>query len=201
MIKNIIFDMGQVLVEYNPEKFIRQLGYTEENEIKYIKSHIFLGQLWKDMDNGKISALEGHKIIVDTIDDKYKDSAKKLVNNWWKMRGPIDGMLELVKTLYDKKYDLYLLSNASDEHPMYWEKLPYKQYFRGVYVSSLHKKIKPNRDIYEDFINLFKLEKDECIFIDDTKINVDAAIENGIKSHVFVGKDELIYYFKKNNIL
>lgn len=201
MIKNIVFDMGQVLVEYNPEKFVRQLGYTEEDEVKYVTSHIFLGQLWKDMDGGKISAKEGHNILVDTIDDKYKENARKLVDTWWKMRGPIEGMLELVKTLYDKKYDLYLLSNASDEHPMYWQELPYKQYFKGVYVSSLHKKLKPNRDIYEDFINEFKLNKDECIFIDDTKVNVDAAIEFGIKGHVFTGKEDLVDYLKKNDIL
>lgn len=201
MIRNIVFDMGQVLIEFNPEKFIRHLGYTNKEEIDYINNHIFLTSTWKDMDAGIIDADEGHKYLVDNIDEKYKRDAEILVNSWWKFFDPIEGMLELVKVLDNKGYHLYLLSNASNDQPYYWSKLPYKNYFEGTYISSLHKKMKPNKNIYEDFIKQFKLDKNECVFIDDTLVNVDAGNNFGIKSHQFVGTDELINYFKELNII
>lgn len=201
MIKNIIFDMGGVLVEYNPEKFVRSLGYEDQEEIDYIVNHIYISTTWKDMDAGRISADEGHKLLVDTIDDKYKEDAKILVYKWWKLFEPTKGMLDLIKELYDKGYSIYLLSNASDDHPMYWQQLPYKNYFKELYVSSFHKLLKPNKEIYEDFFSTIKINKEECIFIDDSIENVNAAIDFGLKSHRFISKDELSDYLKSLNII
>ena len=201
MVKNIIFDMGQVLIEFNPENFVRALEYTDEEEIKYITNHIFYSKTWKDMDSGVITSKEGYAFLINTIDEKYKNDAEILTRTWWKIRKPIEGMIDLIKIIRKKGFRLYLLSNASDDHVNYWQNLPYKEYFDGIYVSALHKKIKPNKDIYEDFLTEFNLKRNECLFIDDTKENVDGAIKCDIKSHQFINTDELIKYLKDNCII
>lgn len=201
MIKVIVFDMGQVLIEFDPYKFVKTLGYTDERVNDYLMNHIFCSKTWRDMDSGTISSENGYAHIIETIDEKYKKDAQLLTSTWWSIAKPIEGMIDLVNEIKEKGYKLYLLSNASDNHAYYWNKLPYEKFFDGLYVSAFHKKIKPNKEIYEDFLNEFQLSRNECLFIDDTKKNVDAAIECGIQSHQFIDANELLVYLKDNSIL
>lgn len=197
MIKNIIFDMGGVLIYWNPIEFAKKVGFDNPEEIVHL---IYETGIWSGIDAGKYPAAQGHKIIIDSLPNEYKEGANKMIEDWQDLSYPIPGILELIKHIKEAGYNIYLLSNAGDDHPSYWSNYPYKPYFDGLYVSAFHKKTKPHPEVYSDFINTFNLNKEECIFIDDVSDNVDAANKFGILSFHFKGDTEGLITILKDYI-
>lgn len=186
-IKNFIFDMGGVLIEWAPKEFAIRSGITKKEDIDTLLKMSFESPTWSEMDKGTIDAYEAHKMLIDKLPDNLKEKGSYAINNWAKLTKPIDGMLDLIIDLKTKGYKIYLLSNASSDHPDYWTKFPYAPYFDGLYVSYEHLKAKPDSEIYYDFLNVFKLNKEECIYIDDMQRNIDAGKKLGITSILFEG--------------
>ena len=185
MIRNVIFDMGNVMLRFEPERFMTVVGVTDEQDRKILYREIYDSIEWAMMDRGTLTDEEASEIIMTRVPEHLKDKVDMLVGNWDRPIIPVKGMEELVKELKEKGYGIYLLSNASLRQPKYWDSVPGNEYFDGTMVSAYEKLVKPQPEIYIRFLERFKLKAEECIFIDDSKVNAEGAIFCGIQSIVF----------------
>lgn len=185
MIKNIVFDMGNVLIKFDPDIFIKKVGITNPDDIEILKREIYKSKEWSMMDRGSLTDEEASLIMENRLPDHLKSVAKKLTCEWDRPIMPIEGAEELIKELKDNGYKLYLLSNASVNQKNYWPNCPGSALFDGTLISSSIKHVKPEQEIYKAFVEKFNLNKEECVFIDDATQNIEAAEYFGIKGIVF----------------
>lgn len=180
MIKNVIFDLGNVLISFHPEKF------TEENvEEKYRKDFynlVFGGKQWQDLDRGTLEYEDAVEYFSSQL-PQCKDAIKKLFDRKIiDCLSPIEENVEIMKSLKGK-YNLYILSNF--HYPAFeniynnWE---FFKTFDGKIVSGFHKLLKPEKEIYELLLNTYSLKPEECLFIDDVKVNIEGAERCGINA-------------------
>lgn len=185
MIKNIIFDMGNVLIKYDPELFIERAGISDEFDKRSLMNSIFKSSGWQEMDMGILDEHGMFERAMKVLPEYLWDVAYDLIYEWDKPLIPVEGMFELVKWCREKGYKLYLLSNASVRQPEYWYDTPIHEYFDGAVVSALEKETKPFPQIYYTLLRRYALKAEECLFIDDVEINVKTAKALGMDGWLF----------------
>lgn len=182
MIKNIIFDFGDVFINLDKGATIRELNSLGVREISE-----YMTEVYKGYEIGKYSTEEFTNQFTELFP---KISKEDFVKSWNAILKDFPlHRLEFLKSLADsKKYRLFLLSNTNDLHINWiqndWGSELYnefKNYFEKFYLSHEIQLRKPNSDIYEYMLNENKLNPTETFFIDDTKENTDAANALGIK--------------------
>ena len=189
MIKNIVFDMGGVLLDYNPPRFISHLT-TDEADATLLMREVFNSVEWFRLDHGTIEQAEAAAAMREHLPPRLHDAVERLIE-WWKLEvQPVEGMAELVAELKELGYGIYLLSNATIRHPEYFDRLPSARYFDGRFVSAFYKMLKPQYEIYEAMLKEFGLKAEECFFVDDSVANVEGAYCVGIAGAVFDGNME-----------
>ena len=189
MIKNIVFDMGGVLLDYNPPRFISHLT-TEEADAALLMREVFNSVEWFRLDHGTIGQAEAAEAMRERLPARLHDAVERLIE-WWKLEvRPVEGMAELAAELKELGYGIYLLSNATVRHPEYFDRLPSARYFDGRFVSAFYKMLKPQYEIYEAMLKEFGLKAEECFFVDDSVANVEGAYCAGIAGMVFYGDVE-----------
>ncbi len=182
MIKNIVFDMGNVLICYDPEKTLRK--YTDnEVDIKQILDKFYKSELYRDTDRG----LKTHAEVIDIISPEISDSAVKLLRklyveeNFGRTNMPAaQGMYELISELNSNGYGTYLLSNAGYDFYDYSKYIPAISILKGGVVSCDIHILKPERGIYLSLLRKYSLKADECLFIDDLEENAEGARRCGM---------------------
>ncbi len=187
MIRNIVFDMGNVIIRFDPAEFMDRAGILEENDRKTVREELFASVEWALMDMGLETEDSFEPKVMARIPNRLKDPVRQLLRNWAFPRQMIPGMEDLVARAKKAGYGIYLLSNASVGQPDYWNQLPVSRYFDGTMVSAFVKTVKPCPVIYRLFTEEFQLKEEECVFIDDAPINVAAAIACGWHGIVFYG--------------
>ena len=184
--KNILFDMGNVLVTYNPEWVIRR--YTEDEElIREVKNIVFNSQEWLLLDAGLIEEEKAERNWMERLSsDKARELAHLSFQNWhlYNMK-VIPGTAEMIRALKENGKEIYLLSNASMRLlSIYKEVIPAVECFSGIFYSAAHKCVKPQDIIYERFLKEYSLNPLDCFFIDDLEENISAAKAVGISGAV-----------------
>jgi haloacid dehalogenase superfamily, subfamily IA, variant 3 with third motif having DD or ED len=187
MIKNIVFDMGQVLIRFDREVFLDHAGVTDPEDRKLLLREVFLSLEWARMDRGSLTDAEAAEIICRRVPERLHDAVWKLVTFWDRPILEVEGMCELVAELKAAGYGIYLLSNASLRQHEYWPRIPASRYFDGTLVSADVKLVKPQPEIYLLLCMKFHLRPEECFFIDDALLNAEAAYLCGMRSAVFHG--------------
>ena len=187
MVKNLIFDMGQVLIHWTPDLYLSHYDLKEEDR-QLLKAELFGGVEWVQLDRGSISEEDATDAVCARIPRRLHNIAEELITEWWRqpMR-PVDGMAELIAQLKWKGYGIYLLSNAGLPLRNYFRWIPSASYFDGLMVSSEEKMVKPHYEIYYALFERFDLKPEECFFIDDSPLNVEAAACCGMAGTVFKG--------------
>ncbi len=185
---NIVFDMGQVLMDFAPPKFIARLGYTGE-DAQMLLQEVFRGWEWVAFDRGDVTGQDVVDSACSRLPERLHGAARELVFHWWDEIIPMPGAKELVTELYGKGYPLYVLSNASQDFHKYFDKIPGSEYLprERRFVSSDHRLLKPEHEIYERFFKTFSLAPESCVFIDDNPTNVEAARRLGMRALVHRG--------------
>ena len=185
MIKNVVFDMGQVLITWSPERLIARQGYTGE-DAELLKREVFSCAEWQSLDRGLPSietCLEG---IYRRIPERLWPVTEHFARAWWvEELWPVAGMAEVVREVKGLGYGVYLLSNASSFLHEYFHRIPGSECFDGKIVSADHKLLKPEKEIYRILFDTYALEPSECFFIDDNPANVEAAYQLGMPGTVF----------------
>lgn len=187
MIRNIIFDMGQVLICWYPELLIRELSLPESDQALVMRE-VFRSVEWIQLDRGIISEADAAAAICDRLPARLHQAARALVFDWWKRPlVPMPNMEQLIRELKARGYGIYLLSNASLRLREYFERIPGSDCFDGLMVSAEEKLLKPEHEIFEALYARFHLKPEECFFIDDSPANVEGALRTGMTATVFRG--------------
>lgn len=177
MIRNLVFDMGNVLIHYIPQVFMDRLGVPAEDQ-PLLAREVFGSVEWIRMDRGTLGQEEAVAAMEARLPRRLWEYARRLVLGWW-LDGPlmpVEGMAALLEELKGLGYGLYLLSNATVRQPEYFPGIPGSQFFDGAVISAHWKVLKPEREIYEILFREYGLEPSECFFVDDLNINVEGAL-------------------------
>lgn len=201
MIKNIIFDMGGVLIDYNPEKTL--YGMFDKETADILLKEIYRNPLWSDKDRGIIAPAEIMQLVKNSIPEEVFEKTCEMVDNFYPYMPPFENMCGFVETLKAKGYGIYLLSNASSDFHERRSGIPALSYFDGVIISADHKLLKPEKEIYEKLYETFSLKPEECFFIDDVQANIDGAKATGMDGHCYChgNLDILIRDMQERNII
>lgn len=185
-IRTIVFDMGQVLMYFNPRVYIERQGITDPTDFALLMREIFQKVEWIQLDRGVITIDHAVEVITARLPEHLRKDAEDILRGWWK--GPImpvPGMEALIKELKDLGYGLYMLSNANGTLNTYAPRIPGTQYLDGRLVSADWGMLKPERGIFEKLAELYDLDLTECVFIDDSPTNIEGAIRAGLQGIVF----------------
>ncbi len=185
MIRNIVFDMGNVLIRFDPSLFIEREGITDPDDRKLLLDELFNSVEWAQMDRGILEEKTAEPFILKRFPERLHPAVSNLLHHWAIPGDEFIGMRELVAELKEAGYGLFLLSNASTAQHRYWPLFPVSEYFDGKLISCDVKVVKPMREIYQIFTDRFLLDPEECLFIDDAPANVAAAITCGWSGIVF----------------
>ena len=202
MIKNVIFDMGQVLIHWRPDMFTAQFELDKEEEALLMKE-VFKNREWPQLDRGTISEEDATASVCTRLPEKLHPMAERIIFDWWQRPlVPMEGMEALIQEIKENGYKIYLLSNASIRLREYFHRIPGSQYFDGQLVSAEEKLLKPQHEIYETLFERFDLVPEECFFIDDSPYNIEGAYLCGMAGAVFHGDvEELRQNLKKAGIM
>ena len=191
MIKNIILDMGNVLLSFDPEVCLNAFLSAEEDRA-VIRKELFGGPEWIMGDYGTITNAERYEPVSKRVPERLHAQLKQCVDKWDMCMEPIPGAREFCSYIKEKGYGIYVLSNACNGFYSYFPRFCEISYFDGVMVSSDVHMIKPEKRIYEHFLNTYHLNAEECLFIDDRSENVEGGQSVGINGFVFEGDFDAI---------
>ena len=192
MIRNIVFDMGNVMIRFDPAFFIRREGIIDPADKELVMKELFLSLEWAQMDSGVLTEETAESPVLARFPDRLKAQVRNLLYHWAHPGDTLPGMEELVRRLKAAGYGIYLLSNASKAQHAYWPQYPVSRLFDGKLISCDLGVVKPMHEIYEAFTEKFGLVPGECLFIDDAPSNVAGAVACGWHGVVFHGSsDEL----------
>ena len=188
--KNIVFDFGGVLVDWNPHHlYDKYFGSREKAE--WFLNNICLYSWNLQMDGGKPFA-EG----VAELQAEHPEWSEAIAiyhTRWIEMmNGEIEGMVSVVKRLKMAGYGVYGLTNWSAEtFPMVRDTYPVFQEFDGIVVSGEEHLLKPDATIYKCLLERYDLQAEESLFVDDNADNVAGARNVGMKAIRFTSAVEL----------
>ena len=200
MIKNIVFDMGNVLIRYVPEEFISEFTEhtSEQNELL---EQIFKSPRWLEFDRGTITKKQ---LVIEAnkeLPAELHPLVSEILERWHEEMTVNTGMDKVIEGLKAEGYKLYLLSNASQDFYIFKETIPALNHFDGLFISSDWECLKPESVIFQKFFEHFDINPEESFFIDDLADNIEAASDQGMHGHVFDGNIEsLLSAFRRNDI-
>ena len=182
MIKNIIFDLGNVIINYNQKQIINNFTEKEE-EIKYIYNEIFNSPEWTLMDLGNITNDEAIEIINKRNGFKYEKLTQNFLREWYKKQPINRDIVELAKRLKEIGYNLYVLSNMANLTYEYFKNDEFFALCTGIVISAHEHIKKPDEKVYKLLLERYNLIAEECLFIDDDDSgrNYQTANRIGIK--------------------
>ncbi len=189
--KIVVFDVGAVLIDWNPENLYRKL-IPDEAERAYFLTHV-VPRIWNThQDLGLYSWSDAVKARTALYPD-YADLIAAYDVRWPEMvRGVIDGTVAIKAKLRAAGVPLYAITNFSHEKWALSQKLwPFLTEFEGIIVSGEEKILKPDPAIYTLLCKRYGLDPADCLFIDDVPVNVDAAKSVGMSGHVFTNPENL----------
>ena len=187
MIRQVVFDMGNVLVHYRPQRLVQLVGAAEEDQPLLLRE-VFGSVEWVRLDRGSMESEEAIAAMCARLPRRLHPAARTLVEGWWKLElAPVEGMEALVGEVKALGLGVYLLSNATVRLPEYFDRIPGSQYFDGRVVSADWKLLKPQHEIYEVLFREYGLKPEECFFIDDLALNIEGAWYVGMGGAVFDG--------------
>ena len=194
MIRNIVFDIGNVLAAFRWKEYTEELGFEGEAAERQARATT-LDPLWREVDRGVMSlddiitAMIAKDPEIEADIRLFFEDRRRLVMEYDYSRG----WLEELKA---RGYLIYLLSNYSQDHFGYISRnFNFFGLEDGRVISFEEKLLKPDSRIYEVLLNRYGLKAEECVFLDDTPANIEGAVKIGMKGIVFEsykqGREEL----------
>lgn len=187
MIKNVIFDLGNVLIDFKPIKYIKSLGYDDEKALEIFNKTI-KDSIWADMDRGIYRDKESYVSAFKTKYPEIQDDIDKFLGGPWieNVIFPLKDNLKMIDLVKEKGLKYYILSNyPKDAFEYTYDMCPFIQNGDGMVISYDVLMIKPDKNIYLKLLDKYGLKANECLFIDDLDINVEGAKSVGINAFVF----------------
>jgi 2-haloacid dehalogenase len=180
-----VFDLGGVLIDWNPRYLYRQLFNGDEDAMEHFLATVCTPS-WNTQQDAGRSFTEGcaslkaaHPHAAELIDAWFEGYDKMLA-------GPVEGVVDILNELRSRAVPLYALSNWSAEtFPFAERRFAFLQWFNGVMLSGRVGLVKPDARIYRLFCRTFSLDPARAIYIDDLQKNVEAAAAVGMHGILF----------------
>ncbi|MGC6479791.1 MAG: HAD family hydrolase [Flavobacteriaceae bacterium] len=191
-VDNIIFDLGNVLIHWDPKRVYREVFAGDEQKVDWFLSKICPMDWNENQDAGYPLAKATEDRIA--LYPAYENWIRMYYGRWEEMLG---GAIEpTVKILYELKeinrFKIVALTNWSAEtFPIAQRRFDFLNVFEGIVVSGEEKTRKPFTEIYRTCLDRFKLKPESSLFIDDNQRNIEAAQRLGIQTHLFTSADKL----------
>ena len=191
MITTIIFDIGNVLADFDWKKYYQSFGYDEEMVERIAKATV-KNPLWNEYDRGIMSREEILQGFIDE-DPEIEKEIRQVLQDVGRMVKRNDYAIPWIQELQGKGYRCLYLSNFSEKaHIECAEALDFLPYLDGGILSYQDKVIKPMPEIYQLLIDRYQLVPEECVFMDDTLKNLEAAEKFGIHTIHFKNQAQAI---------
>lgn len=190
-IDTIVFDLGNVLIQWDPRHLYRKI-FKDEDQITWFLENICTSE-WNDQQDAGRTFDEGIKELVA----KYPEWEEPIVawgTRWQEtINGPIPGSVDILRALRDsKKYRLYALTNWSAEtFPWALDNFEFLHWFEGIVVSGHEKTRKPFPEFFKILFNRYNVDPAKTIFIDDNLKNVKGSNEVGMHTIHFQSPEQL----------
>ena len=200
-IDTVIFDLGGVLIDWNPRYLYRKLFKTEE-EVSWFLENICTSA-WNIEQDGGRSFADATELLVEKHPEWEAPIRAYYGRFTESFNGAIDETVEILDHLKNRTdYRLYALTNWSAESwPYALETFPFLHWFEGVVVSGVEKTRKPFHDIYQIVFDRYQVEPTRSIFIDDNFDNVEASKQLGVHGIHFKSPSQLREDLKKLRVL
>ena len=201
MIKNVIFDCGQVLIRYNEVEIAS--NYTDNASDAEILGKVGMSRkYWEKFDRGTLLEEDYLKQVKQELPEHLHTAVEKLSEEWVMRCPAMPGMEEIVYDVKKAGKKLYLLSNFNKRLRYEQHYIPALKYFDALVISGEIKVAKPDKEIYEYLLSTYNLVPEECIFIDDNPANIAMAESLGIHGYLFdFDVQKLREYLKAEKIL
>ncbi|HVF80339.1 MAG TPA: HAD family phosphatase [Flavisolibacter sp.] len=200
-ITTIIFDLGGVLIDWNPA-YVFDTLIPDEEKRKHFFANICTAEWNEDQDAGR-TIKEANEILVQKHPE-WKEHIEAYYGRWEEMLGgPIEETVEIFRQLRQRNtYKFYALTNWSAElFPVALQRYDFLHWFDGRLVSGEEKLRKPFPEFYQLLLDRFHIKKEEAIFIDDNLRNAEAAEAFGIKTIRFINPSQLKAALQENGVL
>jgi HAD superfamily hydrolase (TIGR01509 family) len=196
MIKNIVFDLGNVLISFVPSDFLKKKNYPE-NIRNIILSEVFGSKEWAMLDNGDITTKEAIDALA--LKSSLKREEIALVFSFrTEIMFPLDNNVRLLPELKKHGFKLFYLSNFPlDIFEEIKNGYYFFRYFDGGIISSEVKLSKPDVRIFKTLLKDYGLKPGECLYIDDIDTNVRSAESAGMKGFITFGTQDISVMLKK----
>ena len=201
-IENVIFDLGGVLIDWNPKYLYHKIFRGDKKKLNWFLSTVCTGDWNVEQDAGR-SLAEATRSLIDQYPE-HEDHIRAYYDRWEEMfSGEITGTVAILEELKEKRrHGLYALTNWSAEtFPMARRTFDFLQHFEGIVVSGEEKTRKPFADIYDILLSRYSLQPGSSVFIDDNLENVHAAENLGIRGVLFREPEQLRHDLEKLGIL
>lgn len=202
MIKNIVFDLGGVLIDWNPEYVFLKEFRGDREKMNWFFNTICTSSWNEEQDAGySIEKATNERVAMFP---KHERLIRMYYGEWEQMLGfEHTETVEILRRLHDsKEHSIYSLTNWSNEtFPVALKKFPFLSWFKGILVSGDVGLKKPEPEIYKLLLDRYGLEANTCVFIDDRTENVKAASALGFSGIVFKNHTQLSKDLKKLNII
>ncbi|MDR2038901.1 MAG: HAD family phosphatase [Bacteroidales bacterium] len=183
-IKNIVFDFGGVLLDWNP-RYLYRTFFEDEKEMEYFLTNVYTEEWNAEQDRGR-SFAEGIRLL-QSQHSEYHEAIQMFMDRWEDMlKSEIPESVEILRNVKNQGYRVFGLTNWSTETiTIAYQKYDFFKLFDGIVVSGEEKLIKPDKRIYEVLLNRYMLNAGESVFIDDNPGNINAAEDLGFETILF----------------
>ncbi|MCI9149900.1 MAG: HAD family phosphatase [Lachnospiraceae bacterium] len=184
MIRNIIFDVGRVLVDFRWRETMEDHGITGER-LNRLRRATLGSPMWNELDRSSLSDPEILERFIQN-DPEIEGDIRLMWQHNREMIRCYDYSHDWIRSLKKKGYSCYILSNyARYTYGQTREELSFEELMDGSIFSWQVQQVKPEPAIFETLLERFSLKPAECVFLDDTRANVEAARALGIRGIVF----------------
>lgn len=199
MIKNVIFDVGKVLVEWEPLVAMKKLGFDDETA-KAVAAATTDSPEWDESDRSVGTDEE----ILAMLIGNAPEYEKEIRTFWENISLPIyqyDYARAWIRELKGKGYGVYILSNYGRwTYQNTTEALSFLEYVDGAVFSYQVHQMKPEPEIYQTLLTKYGLKAEECVFLDDRQVNIDGAKAQGMEGIVFTSYEEAVERLKEYGV-
>ena len=200
-ITTIIFDLGGVLIDWNP-RYVYRTIFESEEKIDWFFENICTHEWNEHQDAGRSLKEATDELLAKH--PEHENEIRAYYDRWEEMLGgAINETVEILRSLKEtNKYKLYALTNWSAEtFPVALQRYDFLQWFDGIVMSGEEKTRKPFPEIYQTLLTRFNVNPSEVIFIDDSLRNVEGANAVGIDGIHFQSPQQLLNELKSQGIM
>jgi len=194
MIRNIIFDLGNVLISFRPAEYLKKNNYPEDKRNIILKD-VFMSPEWLLLDNGTIDTKEA----INSIDKKSilkRAEIASVFNKRTEIMFPLIDNTKMLPGLRKEGFKLYYLSNFHiDIFTELKNSYSFFKCFNGGIISAEVKHSKPDPAFYLILMEKYYLKAEECFFIDDTEVNIKTAEALGMKCFFTAGSISISLHY------